>query len=249
MQRFTDKVILVTGAASGIGRAAAERLAIEGGSVFCTDINQLAVDELVKGIGDKGGIATAYAFDISNEEQVNACVQACIDHYGKLDAVVNMAGILSFDSTHELALSKWQRVIDINLTGTFLLCKAVLPHLIATQGSITNAASTAALSGLPSGAVYSATKGGVLAMTRSIAVEYAKRGVRANCVCPGDISTNMTDGIDFPKDFDFDLIGRISSLTGPRSPEVVAGLIAMLASEDGIHITGEDIRVDGGTLS
>ena len=86
-------------------------------------------------------------------------------------------------------------------------------------------------------------------MTRSIAVEYAKRGVRANCVCPGDINTNMTDGIGFPETMDFDLMPRIMSLTGAKSPEVVAGVIAMLISDDGIHITGEDIRVDGGTLS
>lgn len=249
MQRFTDKVVFVTGAGSGIGCAAAQRLASEGGSVFCTDINQQSLDEVVAAINAKGGEATAYTFDISSEEQVTACIQACIDRYGKLDAVVNMAGILSFDTTHELPLSKWQRLLDVNLTGTFLLCKAALPHLLETRGSITNAASTSALAGLPSGMAYSATKGGVLAMTRSIAVEYAKRGVRANCVCPGDIKTNMTDGISFPDDYDWDQIPRISSLSGALEPEVVAGVIAMLASADGIHITGEDIRVDGGTLS
>ena len=110
-------------------------------------------------------------------------------------------------------------------------------------------ATEAALAGLPCGVAYSASKGGVLAMTRSIAVEYAKRGVRANCVCPGDINTGMTDNIDFPETMDWDLMPRIMSLTGARGPEVVAGVIAMLASEDGIHITGEDILVDGGTLA
>jgi NAD(P)-dependent dehydrogenase (short-subunit alcohol dehydrogenase family) len=172
-----------------------------------------------------------------------------MDRYGSLYGLVNMAGILRFDDTQELQTNHWQRVVDINLTGTMFLCRAVLPHLIDTQGSIVNAASTAALQGLPCGLAYSASKGGVLAMTRSIAVEYAKRGVRANCVCPGDISTSMTDGIDFPETMDFDLMPRIMSLTGPKAPEVVAGVIAMLVSEDGIHITGEDIRVDGGTLS
>ena len=105
------------------------------------------------------------------------------------------------------------------------------------------------MSGLPCGVAYSASKGGVLAMTRSIAVEYAKRGVRANCVCPGDTKTGMTDGnVAFPENMDFDLMPRIMSLSGARGPETVASVIAMLASEDGIHITGEDIRVDGGTL-
>lgn len=249
MQRFTDKVALVTGAGSGIGKASALRLAAEGGSVFCMDLNSDALASTVAEITAAGGEATAQQCDVSNETDVQQSVAACVERYGSLYAVVNMAGILRFDDTQELQTSHWQKVIDINLTGTMFLCRAVLPHLIETQGSIVNAASTAALSGLPCGLAYSASKGGVLAMTRSIAVEYGKRGVRANCVCPGDINTGMTDGIKFPKTMDFDLMPRIMSLTGAKSPEVVAGVIAMLVSEDGVHITGEDIRVDGGTLS
>jgi NAD(P)-dependent dehydrogenase (short-subunit alcohol dehydrogenase family) len=249
MQRFTDKVVLVTGAGSGIGKASALRLAAEGGSVFCMDLNAEAVEATVAEIKAAGGEATAQTCDVSNEADVQQGVQACIDRYGSLYAVVNMAGILRFDDTQELKTSHWQKVIDINLTGAMFLCRAVLPHLIESKGSIVNAASTAALSGLPCGLAYSASKGGVLAMTRSIAVEYAKRGVRANCVCPGDINTGMTDGIAFPKTMDFDLMPRIMSLSGAKAPEVVAGVIAMLVSEDGVHITGEDIRVDGGTLS
>jgi NAD(P)-dependent dehydrogenase (short-subunit alcohol dehydrogenase family) len=160
-----------------------------------------------------------------------------------------MAGLLRFERSHEMALASWQQIIDVNLTGTFLLCKAVIPHLLETKGSIVNAASTASLAGLPWGAAYSASKGGVLAMTRSIAVEYAKQGLRANCVCPGDIKTNMTVNVSMPDMPDADHIARISSLTGARGPEAVAAVIAMLASDDGIHITGEDIRIDGGTLS
>jgi meso-butanediol dehydrogenase/(S,S)-butanediol dehydrogenase/diacetyl reductase len=249
MNRFEDRVVLITGAASGIGQAAAVRLAQEGGKIYCTDINETALDETVAAIKKAGGEATARKLDISSESDVNACVQECVKTYGKLDAVVNMAGILRFDNCHELELSNWQRVIDVNLTGTFLLCKAVLPELLKTKGNIVNAASTASLSGLPWGTAYGASKGAVLAMTRTIAVEYAKRGVRANCVCPGDISTNMAANVSFPADADFDLLARISSLSGPKEPKVVAGVIAMLASEDGIHITGEHIRVDGGTLS
>ncbi len=247
--RFADKVALITGAASGIGRAAAERIAAEGGQVFCTDLNAEALEEVVAAIKQAGGDASAHAFDISDEQQVEDCDSACVSCYGKLDAVVNMAGILRFDNCHQLNTADWQRVIAVNLTGTFLLCKAALPELLKTQGNIVNAASTASLSGLPWGAAYSASKGGVLALTRSIAVEYAKRGVRANCVCPGDINTNMAANVTFPDDADLSLLARITSLSGAKGPEVVAGVIAMLASEDGIHITGEDIRIDGGTLS
>jgi NAD(P)-dependent dehydrogenase (short-subunit alcohol dehydrogenase family) len=249
MKRFAEKVVLVTGAGSGIGKASAMRLAQEGGSIFCIDLNLDAVNATVNEIEAGGGIATAYNCDIGREAAVNDGVKACVERYGSLYALVNMAGILRFDDTQQLELSDWQKVIDVNLTGTMLLCRAVLPHLLESKGSIVNAASTASLSGLPCGVAYSASKGGVLAMTRSIAVEYAKRGVRANCVCPGDIKTGMTDGVGFPESMDFDLISRIMSISGAKGPEVLAGVIAMLASEDGIHITGEDIRVDGGTLS
>ena len=249
MQRFADRVVMVTGAGSGIGQAAAQRIADEGGTVYCLDLNGQAVEDTVAGISAAGGNAFGAACDISREEDVRACVAACVEHYGSLYALVNMAGVLRFDDTEQLDLSSWQKVIDVNLTGTMLLCRAVLPHLVASRGSIVNAASTAALAGLPCGVAYSASKGGVLAMTRSIAIEYAKRGVRANCVCPGEIKTGMTDGVAFPDTMDFDLISRVISPTGARGPEVVASVIAMLASEDGAHITGEDIRVDGGTLA
>lgn len=249
MQRFNEKVALVTGAGSGIGKASALRLASEGGAVFCVDLQAEAVEATVSEIVSAGGVAAARVCDISQRDQVEAAIDACVEKFGSLYALINMAGMLRFDDTERLQQDDWDRVIAVNLTGTMMLCRAALPHLLETKGSIVNAASTAALSGLPSGAAYSASKGGVLAMTRSIAIEYGKRGVRANCVCPGDIKTGMTQGIDYPDNMDFDLIPRIMSLTGPLGPEVVAGVIAMLASEDGIHITGEDIRVDGGTLS
>lgn len=249
MQRFADKVVLVTGAGGGIGQASARRIAAEGGAVFCVDLNAAAVETTVSAIIAEGGLATGRVCDISAEDDVRACVAACIQQYGSLYALVNMAGVLRFDDTLQLTLAQWQKVIDVNLTGTMLLCREVMPHLLESKGSIVNAASTAALAGLPCGVAYSASKGGVLAMTRSLAIEYAKRGVRANCVCPGEIKTGMTDGVTFPDTMDYELISRVVSPTGARGPEVVAGVIAMLASEDGIHITGEDIRVDGGTLA
>jgi NAD(P)-dependent dehydrogenase (short-subunit alcohol dehydrogenase family) len=249
MRRLEDKVVLVTGAGSGIGKASALRIAAEGGQVFGVDLNREALEVTAAEISDSGGEVTVQVCDISDEKSVQDAVQACVKRYGSLYGLVNMAGILRFDDTQMLQTEHWQRVVDINLSGTMYLCREALPHLLETQGSIVNAASTAALSGLPCGLAYSASKGGVLAMTRSIAVEYAKRGVRANCVCPGDINTGMTDNLAFPETMDFDLMPRIMSLTGAKAPEVVAGVIAMLLSEDGVHITGEDIRVDGGTLS
>jgi NAD(P)-dependent dehydrogenase (short-subunit alcohol dehydrogenase family) len=249
MNRFDNKVVIVTGAGSGIGMACAIRLGSEGASVLALDVNEAGLNDLSAQLDQQGVSHTVLVCDISNEQAVNDGVAVCIEKFSKIDALVHMAGMLRFDHTHELTLDNWQRILNVNTTGTFLLAKAVLPHLLETQGNIVNAASTAALSGLPNGAAYSASKGAVLAFTRSIAVEYAKRGVRANCICPGDIKTNMTAKVDFPEGMDFELLGRAMSLTGPKGPEAIAGVVAMLASVDGQHITGEDIRVDGGTLS
>jgi meso-butanediol dehydrogenase/(S,S)-butanediol dehydrogenase/diacetyl reductase len=248
MERFEGKVALVTGAGSGIGRATAERIASEGGTVFCVDLNLETATETVAGL-DSGGRGAACACDVSDAEQVNSCVAACITEFGQLDVLVNMAGLLRFERTHEMSLENWQQIIDINLTGTWLMCKAAIPHLLETEGNIVNAASTASQAGLKWGAAYSASKGGVLAMTRSIAVEYATQGLRANTISPGDIKTNMTVDISMPAAPEANEMLRISSRTGAKGPQVVAGVIAMLASEDGAHITGEDVRMDGGTLA
>ncbi len=249
MNRLANSRALVTGAGSGIGRATVARIAAEGGRVFAVDLDGDALAGTRESLGEAAAQVEVHSCNIADPLAVIDCLRLCTETLGGLDALVHMAGVLRFDDTADLSLADWQRVLDINLTGTFLVCQAALPHLVETRGAIVNAASTAALSGLPCGAAYAASKGGVLAFTRSIAVEYAKRGVRANCVCPGDIGTSMTAGVSFPPSMDFKLMPRISSLTGARGPEVVAGVIAMLISEDGAHITGEDIRVDGGTLS
>ncbi len=249
MKRFAERVALVTGAGSGIGRATALRLGSEGASIFCVDLDEESARAVAEEVCAAGGTALAWCCDVSDETAVNACVDACIAAFGSLHTLIHMAGLLRFERTHKMDAASWQQIIDVNLTGTWLLCKAAIPHLKETRGNIVNAASTAALAGLHWGAAYSASKGGVLAMTRSIAVEYAQDGIRANCVCPGDIQTNMTVDISMPDIPSHDQIVRISSLSGPKGPEVVAGVIAMLASDDGAHITGEDIRMDGGTLS
>ena len=129
------------------------------------------------------------------------------------------------------------------------MCRAAIPHLLESQGNIVNAASTAGIMGLAYGGVYSASKGAVAAMTRSIAIEYAKKGLRANCVSPADIKTEMTKAPTFPEGADMALLMRSSSLSGVKGPEVIANVIAMLASEDGSHINGENIRIDGAALT
>ena len=249
LRRMEGRVALVTGAASGIGRATAERLSSEGASVLCVDLQAEELQNTVKTCVEAGGQAEARVCDVSDPAQIEATVGHCVDLFGKLDTLCNIAGILRMDHTHELALEDWSRVLQINLTGTFLFCKTALPLLLETQGSITNTASTAAISGIPYGAAYGASKGGVLSFTRAIAVEYGKQGLRANCVCPGSVQTGMTSRSVFPKGLDMSLISRMMPLNTARGPEVVAGVIAMLASDDGIHINGEEIRIDDGTLA
>jgi meso-butanediol dehydrogenase/(S,S)-butanediol dehydrogenase/diacetyl reductase len=143
----------------------------------------------------------------------------------------------------------WDQVLAINLTGTFTFCRAAIPALLDSRGNIVNVSSTAALAGAAWSAAYAASKGGVLALTRTIAVEYAKQGLRCNAVCPGSITTPITKDFGFPEGGDFKLVERMMAIDKPRGPETVAAAIAYLASDDAAHVNGEDIRVDGGTLS
>ncbi|MGH7289005.1 MAG: SDR family NAD(P)-dependent oxidoreductase [Myxococcota bacterium] len=249
MRRFEGKVALITGAASGIGRASAERLASEGASLFLVDVAKEGLEETLKRCAAAGAAVENSPCDVAREEQVEGAVARCIDRFGRLDVLLNVAGILLLQHTHETSLAQWQKVLDVNLTGTFLFCKAALPHLLASRGNIVNTASTSALNGMPYGAAYGASKGGVLALTRALAVEYGGKGVRVNALCPGSIKTPMGSGGNLPKDVNWELVKRAMPLDKPRGPEVVASVVALLASEDGAHINGESIRMDGGTLA
>ncbi len=249
MRRFEGKVVLVTGAASGIGRATVERMAREGASLCCLDIDAEGLAETAKRATELGGKAEPHVCDVSDPGQTARAVEACIDRFEHLDSLCNVAGILRLEHTHELELKDWNRVIAVNLTGTFLACQAAIPHLLQTRGNIVNTSSTAALGGLPWGAAYAASKGGVLALTRALAVEYGKQGLRVNVVSPGGIVTPMTEGSILPKELDVDILHRIMPLDKRRGPETVAGVIAMLASEDGAHLNGANIRIDGGMLA
>jgi meso-butanediol dehydrogenase/(S,S)-butanediol dehydrogenase/diacetyl reductase len=159
----------------------------------------------------------------------------------------NVAGILRFDHTHELTLENWNKVLAVNLTGTFLMCRAAIPHLLATRGNIVNVASMAAIKGQPWTAAYSASKGGVLSLTLNIAVDYMKQGLRCNAVCPGGVATPMVTTFALPEGADPKLLRRVTPPMGMQPPDTIASVIAMLASSDAAHITGEYVRVDGGT--
>jgi len=250
MQRFEGKVALITGAASGIGRATAQRLASEGASVFCLDVQAEGLEETAKLASQAGGAAATVVCDVSQEAEVESAVAACIERFGRLDLLCNVAGVLRFAHSHELDTDTWHLVQRINLDGTFFCTRAALPHLLEGGGNIVNVSSVAAKAGLPYGLAYAASKGGVLAMTKAIAVEYGKQGVRCNSICPGSIKTPMSaGGAGLPKDADFKLVMRQMPLDEPRGPETCAALIAFLGSDDAAHINGEDVLIDGGALA
>jgi meso-butanediol dehydrogenase / (S,S)-butanediol dehydrogenase / diacetyl reductase len=250
MRRFEGRVVLITGAASGIGRATTERIASEGGSVYCVDVQAEAVEETAKQAASLGVDSEARVCDVSDESSVNAAVEACVARFGKLDVLCHVAGILRFSHFHEMTFALWRQVQAVNADGTFLVCRAAIPHLLASKGNIVNVSSVAAKAGLVYGAAYAASKGAVLSFTKTLAVEYGKKGVRVNSVCPGSIKTPMSaGGAGLPKDADMKLITRQMPLDHARGPEKVASLIAFLASDDAAHINGVDILVDGGTLA
>jgi len=258
MDRYEGRRVLVTGGGSGIGQATVLRMLAEGGQVVAADVSPDGLADTVAKAGPHADRLTTRVMDVSDEESVVAGVRSAVETLGGLDALVNAAGILRSGHTHEVALADFERVLKVNLVGTFLVVREAVPAL--REGSIAtvvNFASTSASFAHPYMAAYSASKGGVQAMTHALAAEYARAGIRFTCVQPASISSGMTDGSGeskqsvgpgLPEDVDFRLFARMSPLIarGFAGPEVVAGVVAMLASADGAFMTGTEIRVDGG---
>jgi NAD(P)-dependent dehydrogenase (short-subunit alcohol dehydrogenase family) len=241
-------VALVTGAASGIGRATVLRLVDEGATVLASDVSEEGLKETAAAVARADAVTTLVG-DVRDPAFGTDAVAAARDAGGRLDTVVNAAGILSFTHSHEVELDEWQRILDVNLTGTFLVCQAAIPALLEARGAIVNVASTAGHAAHPWAAAYSASKGGVLALTRTLAVEYAKQGLRANTVSPGSIDTPITGAFRFPEGADQKLLHRIMAPTGMGDPSLVAAAIAYLGCDDSLHVNGADLRIDGATHS
>jgi len=247
--RFTGRRALVTGAASGIGRATAVRLADEGADVMAVDVNAELLEKLAVDSLGRAGSMTTLIGDVSTEDGVISLVRSSVDRLGGLDVVVNVAGVLSFSHTHEVTTDEWNRLIAINLSGTFLVCREALPHLLASRGNIVNLASTAAHAGQPWATAYVASKGGVLALTRALAVEYAAQGLRVNSISPGAIDTPITGAFHLPEGADIKLLGRVTPLGPFGTPEGIAAAIAFVASDEASHMNGADLLIDGATLA
>jgi meso-butanediol dehydrogenase / (S,S)-butanediol dehydrogenase / diacetyl reductase len=240
------KKVLITGAASGIGRATAIRFAADGALVTIGDINAGGLEETAAMMASAPRIQP---YDAVDPASCRALVAAAAED--GLDAVCNISGMLKWGPSEDFAIEDFERILRINTTSVFAICQAAYPHLVKTKGNVVNTASTAALQGIAYTIAYSASKHGVAAITRGLAIEWAAKGVRVNAICPGHVNTPMGNAAPPPGDVDWALVMRNAPklLNGMCEPEDVAELFAYLASDRAAKITGSLFTIDGGQLA
>lgn len=249
MSRFEGKVAIVTGAASGMGKASAIRLASEGAKVILGDINEEGLQQTAADIDSAGGVAKAVPFNAMEEASCKALVSSAVETFGQLDVVVNAAGIAGFYRLDELTDEILNRFLTINLNSVVTICREAMPHLQQSKGAIVNFASLNAKVMTAYQTAYCASKAAVAAVTKCMAQEFEADGVRANVICPGGIETPMVTQMRFPEGMNRRLLANLQPLGRKGQPEEVAALVSFLASDEASYISGEDIFIDGGTRS
>lgn len=252
MSGFDGQVVFVTGAGSGVGRATMAHFAADGARVFGVDVNREGVSETVARVKDAGGTADGAHCDVAERASVDAAIARAVGAFGGLDVLVNAAGIGGFKRFEEVEAADWARTLAVNLTGAFHTIQAAMPHLLASRGrAVVNVASTAGLRGTAYATPYSASKFGLVGLTRSLALEFASRDLRVNCICPGGIRTPLGRFFQRREDFEQHVVDY-SAPPKPghfADPEDIARLIAFLASDAARMVNGAVLTADGGALA
>ena len=250
MGRFDDRVVVVTGAASGIGKATAQRFGAEGAIVACLDLNSIGAEATAREIHLDSGRARPYHCDVSDAADVDTVINRVVNDLGAPSVCANVAGIGNFARSEEQPVGEFERILRVNLVGTFAVSHACLPHLLTNRGCIVNVSSSAGLFGQPYNAAYCASKGGVSLMTRAMAVEFNRRGVRVNAVAPAGIDTPITKDFAFVDGTDPREYQKMFPPTGKMAqPEEVATLIVFLASDEAGYISGAVVPIDMGVTA
>lgn len=244
--RFDGRVALLTGPAFGIGRATALQLAAEGAKIFAVDVVADELASLADEIRANGGDVTTFVASVAERKNCFEAVEQCVATYGRLDVLGNIAGVIRSDHFTELDEQRYRFMMSINVDGPFFMCQAAVPHLLESDGNIVNIASNSGLVGTAFNVAYSMTKGAIVQMTRSLAMEYAKSKIRINAIAPGGIKTQLTKTVEFPEDVDYELLMRYAGYRGMGRPEDIAGLFAFVASDDGRNIHGAVLSSDLG---
>jgi NAD(P)-dependent dehydrogenase (short-subunit alcohol dehydrogenase family) len=219
------------------------RIVDEGGTVFAADINEATLNETAELTGENVHVHVA---DVADPDACDAAVGGCLREFGRLDVLGNVAGIYRSAHTPDMAREDYRRVMSVNLDGPFYLCQAAIPPLLASGGNIVNIASNSGIMGVPYSAAYSASKGGIIQLTRSLAVEFLKTALRVNAIAPAGTNTNIAASATFPPDMDPDLSGRMAGRRGLAEPGDVAALFAYLASDEARAVTGAVYTIDNG---
>lgn len=243
MSRYDGRVAVITGAASGIGRAVTLRLAREGATVVALDLDAAG---LAATRDDAEGAVLVRACDVSSADECRAAVEFAVSECGRIDVLGNVAGVARGEHFGEVTETAYRQMMGVNVDGYFFMAQAAIPHLLTANGVIVNIASNAGLIGQAYTVVYCMTKGAVVQLTKSLAMEYMKQPLRVVAIAPGGVDTGLLRNYQMPSDVDFDLVMRYTGARGMAKPDDIANLFAFLASDEARNIHGTVVSSDGG---